>query len=134
LATSSYYERTREAHIERAKAWARRHPNERKKSVDKYRFSEKGIRAKWNSTYLRRYGITLEQYEQMQSDQQNKCFICQQEETASLVGVVRRLAVDHCHKTGKVRRLLCDKCNKVLGFANDDIERLERIIAYLKEN
>jgi len=43
------------------------------------------------------------------------------------------LLVDHCHVTGKYRGLLCNRCNTSLGFVNDDIELLEKMVNYLKE-
>lgn len=53
------------------------------------------------------YGITLDQYNQMCIDQDNKCLICKNQ---------RKLVVDHDHKTGKIRGLLCINCNSRLGW------------------
>ena len=44
----------------------------------------------------------------------------------------KRLAVDHCHKTGKIRGLLCTKCNIGLGYFNDDVILLKNSIRYLE--
>ena len=68
--------------------------------------------------YKRTYGITLEDYNKMLKEQNNRCKICGQEETAksrSRVRPIKKLAVDHDHKTGKVRGLLCHQCNVILG-------------------
>lgn len=75
------------------------------------------------------YGITIEAYNLLMEWQGGVCYICQKPSR------VRRLAVDHDHKTGKVRGLLCRRCNReVLGyFANDQIEAFERAIAYLND-
>lgn len=43
-----------------------------------------------------------------------------------------RLAVDHCHTTGKIRGLLCNRCNRGIGFLQDDIQILEKAIEYLR--
>lgn len=59
-----------------------------------------------------RYGISQEQYDQMQKQQDYKCWICDRKG-------VRKLAVDHDHKTGKVRGLLCQGCNVMLGYYSD---------------
>ena len=130
---SEYYKQHREKYKTRAKQWALQNPESRKRVVDKYRWSDKGINAKLNSTFKRKYGITLLQYNYMLDAQNNKCAICNKEETALLKGVVRRLAIDHCHITGKVRGLLCDKCNHLLGLVNDSCSLLENAINYLKE-
>jgi hypothetical protein len=42
-----------------------------------------------------------------------------------------RMAIDHCHDTGRVRGLLCKDCNLVLGWMNDDPARLRALADYL---
>jgi len=79
--------------------------------------------------YGRRYGITLEQYNQMLENQNNVCKICKQSCSSG-----RRLAVDHCHTTGKIRGLLCGNCNKALGCFKDDPELIRKAIKYLQDN
>lgn len=77
---------------------------------------------------LKKYGITLEQYNEKLLNQNNVCAICQ-----SPPGK-KRLAVDHNHTTGAVRDLLCIKCNTGLGLVNDNIELLKKLIEYLKRH
>lgn len=77
-------------------------------------------------TILRRlYGITLLQYQQMEKEQGGGCAICGGKGK-------RRLAVDHCHATGKPRALLCDNCNTALGSLRDDPLLLRKAIEYLE--
>ena len=45
-----------------------------------------------------------------------------------------KMCVDHCHKTNVVRGTLCRKCNLALGYVNDDIDILNKLIDYLKES
>ncbi len=45
-----------------------------------------------------------------------------------------RIMFDHCHKTGKFRGWICLHCNNTLGFARDNVEVLEKLIKYLKNN
>ena len=60
--------------------------------------------------------------------QDGKCAICSNPQEN------RRLAVDHCHKTGKVRGLLCQGCNTGIGGLKDDTERIKKAIDYLKKS
>ena len=46
--------------------------------------------------------------------------------------VVKRLVVDHDHKTGKIRSLLCTLCNTGIGQFKDDVELLKLAIKYLE--
>lgn len=47
-------------------------------------------------------------------------------------GSKQRIAFDHCHQTGVFRGWICIGCNSVLGYVNDDINRLRQLIAYLE--
>lgn len=87
-----------------------------------------------NMDLIRIYGITIDQYNEMVEKQNNKCLICLKPETRVQKGKIRRLCVDHCHKTGKVRGLLCCNCNRGLGAFSDDIQSLLNAIQYLKSN
>lgn len=61
------------------------------------------------------------------------CAICGESETAKspIDGAVKRLAVDHDHRTGQVRGLLCSTCNNGLGCFKDNIQLMKRAIDYL---
>jgi NAD(P)H-flavin reductase len=83
-------------------------------------------------TNLKRcYNITTEQYEEMREQQAGSCWICGKHESTEHY---KKLAVDHCHTTGKVRGLLCKGCNHGLGNFNDNPKLLEKAMEYLKEN
>ncbi len=75
-----------------------------------------------------KYGLTLEQYEQLLEKQEGLCAICQRERSTK-----RHLAVDHCHTTGKIRGLLCSTCNTALGKFRDSQILLHRAADYLDE-
>jgi len=44
------------------------------------------------------------------------------------------ICYEHDHRTGNFRGWVCSSCNCIMGFANDDIVKLEKIIEYLKKN
>lgn len=76
---------------------------------------------------LKTYGLTLEQYEALYEAQGGVCYICRR-----ATGKVRRLAVDHDHKTGYVRGLLCKPCNSILAHLRDSQDAARRIYDYLE--
>lgn len=79
------------------------------------------------------FGITLEDYDQMLDEQNGVCAICGKPETStSRYGNVKRLSVDHDHKTGKIRSLLCDICNKNLGVYENGKEQFEDYLRSFK--
>ena len=80
-----------------------------------------------------KYGLSLDDYDRIFSNQSGCCCICNKPERATVYGVVKRLAVDHCHKTGKIRGLLCNSCNALLAKINDNVDWLEAAITYLKK-
>ena len=84
---------------------------------------------------LRRYGITLEQYDDMMLKQDGVCAICKQRETMkNKHGITVNLSVDHDHETGQVRGLLCRNCNVGLGNFSDDIRVMRVAISYLSKS
>lgn len=76
---------------------------------------------------LATYGITADEYQRIYQYQGGRCALCRR-----ATGATRRLAVDHCHATGRVRGLCCKYCNRLLGFARDSVDFFRRCIAYLE--
>jgi hypothetical protein len=83
--------------------------------------------AKRHTAWLKRYGLSKEEYEIMFKKQNGLCLICKKQCSSG-----QNLSVDHCHRTGKVRGLLCKKCNTALGMLEDNIQYFETAILYLK--
>lgn len=140
----SYYSRNKERIKARAKARyhglspeQRAHRNEvHKKWLDKNRDRYTATVKRWYDRnqdrvhavhILRRYGITMEEFQQMVEAQNGLCAICAQPPKGK-----HYLSVDHSHATGKVRGLLCDNCNKGIGNLQDSPEVLEKAAAYLR--
>jgi len=83
--------------------------------------------------YERNYGITERQLADMKEAQDHRCYICNSE--GFLIGKnghTEKLAVDHCHKSGKVRKLLCHNCNRALGLMQDNPSLLRYAAAYIE--
>lgn len=70
--------------------------------------------------------IDADTYQQILAEQNGRCAICNSRSNM-------RLAVDHCHETGKIRGLLCRTCNGGLGLFGDSQERLNGAARYLAE-
>ena len=76
-----------------------------------------------------KYGLSPEQYMEMQQKQKNKCKICGKE-----LGVDEYLHVDHNKETGEIRGLLCGQCNRAIGLFHEDIEIIKKAVEYLEAN
>jgi hypothetical protein len=99
-----------------------------KQQTSKYYHSNRSI-AK-NSELKRKFGITLDQYNQMLIDQEYKCACCGALNPQGK-GVFH---VDHCHKTGVIRGLLCHLCNTGIGKLGDDLPGLFKAVRYLEKS
>lgn len=86
-------------------------------------------RASRDAKYRARFGITLQQYNDMFAAQSGCCAVCGQHQS----GFGQALAVDHDHKTHEIRGLLCHGCNTGIGGLKDSIEFLSEAIRYLKD-
>ena len=76
---------------------------------------------------LAKYGLTIEQYEEMLKRQGGGCFICGEVSE-------KNLCVDHSHATRMVRGLLCLTCNLGLGHFRDDRRLTHAATHYLFRN
>lgn len=112
-----------------SKAWRERNPKENRRLQAEYRVNnrEKTRRAVRNSHLKKKYGITIEQFNEILERQGGVCLICKRECEYG------NLSVDHDHETGKVRALLCRKCNLAVGFVGEDIEIADRLRLYLAQ-
>lgn len=120
------------AHVTRQSAeWARRNPEKRnaqkrrryaaRKLEDPEAFRRIGRR----HDRRKKYGLTPEDFEAMWTAQGGRCALCREVPTG-------RVAVDHCHSTGRVRGILCTRCNVGIGNLRDDPDLLQRALDYLR--
>lgn len=84
-----------------------------------------------NKKLQQKYGITVDDYNRMFTEQKGCCAICGKHQLEE--GTKKSfLCVDHNHDTGEVRALLCDSCNMGLGKFYDKAENLKKAIDYLE--
>jgi NMD protein affecting ribosome stability and mRNA decay len=113
------------------------------KSKDNSKYSSSPRRKEWFSKWYvanrstikknlkknaikRKYGLDIDEYNQLLESQNHKCAICGEEMHG------REVTVDHCHQTMRIRGILCGKCNKGLGHFRDRIDVLTKAISYLE--
>lgn len=82
--------------------------------------------AVWQRLVIR-YGVTQEMFEDMMTEQDGRCSICNELPNKN------RLHVDHNHTTGEVRGLLCTVCNTRLGILEIK-EWVDKAYNYLYNN
>lgn len=97
-------------------------------------YNRKNPDARRSVDFKRKFGITVDEYNEILLNQQGVCAICFKPETSidHRTKQIRNLAVDHCHSSGKVRGLLCSRCNVAIGQLKDDITTLQSAITYLQ--
>ena len=79
-----------------------------------------------NTELIRKYGITLAQYNKMLIEQRYVCKICHKKNNIN-----HTLYVDHHHESGVVRGLLCQKCNLIIGMCDEKPEILLKIVEFM---
>ncbi len=82
-----------------------------------------------NSDYQKKYGITVDQWDQLFSEQGYVCAAC----GADKPGTKLNWHTDHNHLTGKVRGIVCHRCNIVLGLLGDSELEMMGLVAKLQE-
>lgn len=79
---------------------------------------------------LKKYGLTIEQFDELIKSQDGKCLICEEVLKVGIGGC----AVDHDHTTKRVRGLLCRLCNVGVGHFRDNPAMLRKAAEYLEES
>lgn len=79
-------------------------------------------------SYLKKYGMTKEDYDALLSAQDGGCAGCGRKPKGD-----KRLSVDHNHRTGKVRGLLDTRCNQLIGYLHEDADLLHDLAEYLRQ-
>lgn len=86
---------------------------------------------------LKKYGLSLTDWQAMADEQSHACFVCRQQPTQG------RLCIDHDHVRGwkrmppdqrkrYVRGLLCFRCNTTFVGRGVTVERARGVVAYLQ--
>lgn len=90
------------------------------------------------SILYQKYGVTVEDYDEILKSQNGVCYICGSEPK------LRRLAVDHEHIKGYskldpidkrkyVRGLLCHFCNRFYMGGKPTVEKFKKCIQYIEK-
>ena len=108
--------REKERHLWLAKEYNKRGPALCKSCYKR----SPAYRKELNRNYMKKFGITLDEYDALLREQDGTCFICCKYPRS------KRLAVDHDHALEaegmreSVRGLLCRDCNEYLGHIGDN--------------
>lgn len=132
------YHARREVWLSRSRAYNEKNRVKLNDKARQYRVNNAGrVR---DSNLRAKFGVTLQQYEDMYEAQQGTCAICSKEETSSNQYGVQRLSVDHDRSCcagekscgGCVRALLCNSCNNGLGRFADNPKLLRNAALYVE--
>lgn len=123
-----YYAQNKEKLLLKNKEYLNNNPEKKKEFNARY---NKKYREKRKEFLLKkRFGISLDEYNLLFSEQEGCCAICGAHQSE----LSKSLAVDHCHSSGKIRGLLCIPCNVGIGNLQEKIEILESAIKYLDKD
>ena len=129
----AYIENNREKVNARRREYYRKNAEKIKPGFKARYYSDKD--AHTDARLKRKFGITLEDYNAMFALQKGSCAVCgTKQKIKDKHGNLRRLAVDHDHKTGKVRQLLCSPCNTSIGLIKENVKTLNKMIEYIKKH
>lgn len=109
--------RCKDCDREARRGWSERNPERSKQSSRERMLKHK-------------YGIDLDDYDRLLTDQGGVCAICKCGPDSPRVA--GSFAVDHCHITGGVRGLLCNQCNRAIGMMDDDMFIVATAADYLQ--
>lgn len=126
-----HYQKNKKKIIEQNRAYAKANIEQTRmfaKERSRQMTRDGNVTGRKDTRLKRIYGITLEDYNKLFTEQKGCCAICYKHQSE----LNKTLAIDHNHETNKVRALLCNNCNTGLGRFEEDIEVLQNAIKYLE--
>jgi hypothetical protein len=120
---AKYREKNREILRDRSKIQREKNKDKNNQYSKEYVRSEHGKKIRKNGYLLRKFGITLDRYNEMMLDCGGCCEICRQK--------MDKPCVDHNHNTEEVRGLICAQCNSGLGEFREKESILFKAVSYL---
>jgi len=132
----TYYEQLKETNInyldniaKKRRDWRAKNPKRNQENQKRWKQNHpdqvRDMGRDW--CYRKKYGITLNQYNELLKRQNGVCLLCKNKTAYRTKG--RNLFVDHNHKTREIRGLLCSRCNTMIGQI--EIVGISKIIDYL---
>lgn len=113
--------------IDRVKRWQQENAG-RVNAYHRSRRAKPEVKRADRSAYLKRkYGITIERYDELLASQGGECAICGREPRPDI-----SLHLDHDHESGQLRGILCFRCNNALGDFDDDVSLLRAAVRYVE--
>ncbi len=117
---------------EKEVAWHKEWAAKNKERIRAYRkgWNEKNKSLIKSKTLLKRYGITIEVFNELIASQNGACALC---DKVFDLNNPKLIHIDHCHDTGKIRGALCSVCNTTKVGSNT-IETAKKLLDYLTKN
>lgn len=115
----------------RTRAWKNKDTQREAQKRWKEKYPEKYKQKLRRSLLRRKYGMTLQSFDEMVNAQNGACAICM---NPFKPNDNKSTHVDHCHRTGKVRGILCSGCNTGIGQFKENAEALRRAADYVLEH
>lgn len=109
--------------IARVKQWQQENADRLNAYRREYNATPERKRKGRDAYYQRTYGISADEFDLLLEKQGGVCAICAGPDPKHL---------DHDHATGEIRGILCVNCYHGLGKFFDDVDLLERAVAYLR--
>jgi hypothetical protein len=121
------YPLVRDERIAATLRWREQNPERYRENQRRMRNSPQGKERQRAGHLKRKYGITIEQYDELLAAQGGRCAICRREPRPDI-----SLHLDHDHESGQLRGILCFRCNNALGDFDDDLGLLRSAIRDLE--
>lgn len=132
-AQARYYTRHREERCKKMRAAARVSRGQRNAYLREWRVRQSELERGRRTRYrLKKYGLTIAQYEEILKQQKGLCAICGSSLVLGALPCRNSANVDH--KEDRVRGILCNGCNQALGLFRDDTDVLIRAVEYVLDN